>query len=60
MCGEDIFFIIKGYLCITINQLLLATIVFRDLSEINWFATTNFCDLDVHVDYQKDDMPDII
>lgn len=58
MCGEDIFFIIKGYLCITINQLLLTVTLFRDLSEINWFATTNFRDLDV--DYLKDDMPDII
>lgn len=58
MCGEDIFSIIKGYICITVNQLLLATILFRDLSEINWFATTNFRDLDV--DYLKDDMPDII
>lgn len=58
MFGEDIFSIIKGYLCITVNQLLLATILFRDLSEINWFATTNFRDLDV--DYLKDDMLDII
>lgn len=58
MCGEDIFFIIKGYLCITINQRLLTVTLFRDLSEINWFATTNFRDLDV--DYLKDDMPDII
>lgn len=52
------FFIIKGYLCITINQRLLTLTLFRDLSEINWFATTNFRDLDV--DYLKDDMPDII
>lgn len=58
MCGEDIFFIIKGYLCITINQRLLTVTLFRDLSEINWFATTNFRDIDV--DYLKDDMPDII
>lgn len=52
------FFIIKGYLCITINQRLLTVTLFRDLSEINWFATTTFRDLDV--DYLKDDMPDII
>lgn len=28
----------------TVNQLLLATTLFYDLSELNWFAVTNFCD----------------
>lgn len=28
----------------TVNQLLLATTLFYDLSELNWFAVTNFRD----------------
>lgn len=28
----------------TVNQLLFATTLFRDLSEMNWFAVTNFRD----------------
>lgn len=31
-------------LSITVNQLLFATTLFRDLIEINWFTMTYFCD----------------
>lgn len=41
----------------TVNHIFSGWLFFRDLLEINWFATTNFRDQDV--EYMENETPEI-
>lgn len=58
MCNDNSLIISKILDLFNVNQLLIATTLICDLSEINWFAATNFSNQ--NVDYLNFFLPETV